>query len=267
MNTCYHILDVNCHKKLQSYLYNWDMASWIVHLRIAENLLNRIPSLDESMFAVGNIAPDSGIPDEKWEHFNPPPEITHFQDSQDRHRNCADLNFYRQYLAAFDPKNDPAAYAFGLGYFFHLITDNLWSLKIGRPTKERFSAHFDADKDFIWEVKKDWYGLDFVYVQNHPESLFWRVFLSSDYPRDDFDFLPSEAVQQRITYIKDYYQRRDEEVQSMCIRPFIYLTKNEMDTFVEDASNQLAAIFEKICIQRVDTGKYASALALHTGAT
>ncbi len=53
------------------------MATWIVHLRIAENLLACIPALDAAQFAIGNVAPDSGIPDEKWEKFDPPPEVTH----------------------------------------------------------------------------------------------------------------------------------------------------------------------------------------------
>jgi hypothetical protein len=243
------------------------MASWIVHLRIAENLLDRISGLDESMFAIGNIAPDSGIPDEKWEHFNPPAEVTHFQGPNDIHRNCMDLEFFRTYLAPIDPQVNPAGYAFGLGYFFHLITDNLWSIHVGRPTKKRFSAQFAANKDFIWEVKKDWYGLDFLYVRDHPECLFWRVFLNSSYRRADFNFLPPEAVQQRIFYIKSYYQRCDEEIQSMYLRPFIYLTKEEMDDFVEDASNQLAVIFDKIYLQKMDTDRYTSALDLSYAAT
>jgi len=46
------------------------MASWIVHLRIAELLLGMIDGLDAPYFAIGNIAPDSGIPDENWENFN-----------------------------------------------------------------------------------------------------------------------------------------------------------------------------------------------------
>jgi len=55
------------------------MASWIVHLRLAENLLGLIPdhsaarsrrSLEPASFAVGNIAPDSGMTDEKWEKSN-----------------------------------------------------------------------------------------------------------------------------------------------------------------------------------------------------
>ena len=41
------------------------MATWIAHLRIAENLLELIPNLDAGQFAIGNIAPDAGIPDER----------------------------------------------------------------------------------------------------------------------------------------------------------------------------------------------------------
>jgi hypothetical protein len=56
------------------------MVSWIVHLRLAENLLGLIPdrsaersrrSLEPVSFAVGNIAPDPGMPGEKWEKSNP----------------------------------------------------------------------------------------------------------------------------------------------------------------------------------------------------
>jgi hypothetical protein len=46
------------------------LASWIVHLRITEKLLDMIDGLDVSCFTIGNIAPDSGIPDENWENFD-----------------------------------------------------------------------------------------------------------------------------------------------------------------------------------------------------
>ena len=52
------------------------MATWIVHLRLAENLMQMIEGLDAPQFAIGNIAPDSGMPDEKWEKFEPPVEVT-----------------------------------------------------------------------------------------------------------------------------------------------------------------------------------------------
>jgi hypothetical protein len=238
------------------------MASWIVHLRIAEDLLARIPVLDESMFAVGNIAPDSGIPDEKWENFTPPAEVTHFQETGDVHRNCSDLVFYRRYVESACLQSDPRHFSFQLGYFFHLVTDNLWSIRIGRPTSIRFDVQFAADKNFIWEVKKDWYGLDFIYIRDHPECLFWRVFLHADYDRADLDFMPAEAIRQRIAYIKQYYQRRDDDIQALYSRPFIYLSLGEMDDFVQEASDRMFAIYQYLCLAHGDTGSHTMALAI-----
>lgn len=54
------------------------MATWIVHLRVAESLLGTIDELDRCQFLIGSLAPDSGLPDEKWQRFEPPPEVTHF---------------------------------------------------------------------------------------------------------------------------------------------------------------------------------------------
>jgi hypothetical protein len=238
------------------------MASWIVHLRIAEDLLARIPALDESMFAVGNIAPDSGIPDEKWENFSPPPMVTHFQDSDDVHRSCRDLDFYRRYMEAISLQADSREFSFLLGYFFHLVTDNLWSIHVGRPTHARFEAQFTADKNFIWEVKKDWYGLDFVYLHEHPQSLFQRVFLHADYEGVHLDFMPDEAIRERITYIQQYYQRSDDDTLAMCKRPFIYLSKDEMDDFVRKTSGRLFDIYQYLCVDHSDANGYGTALAI-----
>ncbi len=54
------------------------MGTWICHLRIAEKLLPHFPELDKTTFAFGNLAPDSGIPNETWTEFDPPKEVTHF---------------------------------------------------------------------------------------------------------------------------------------------------------------------------------------------
>jgi Zinc dependent phospholipase C len=238
------------------------MAPWIVHLRIAENLLAEIPALDESMFAVGNIAPDSGVPDEKWENFTPPAEVTHFQLSEDVHRNCGDLDFYRRYVESVSLMSNPGDFSFLLGYFFHLVTDNLWSIHVGRPTKEGYEAQFAADNNFIWEVKKDWYGLDFIYLREHPACLFWRVFLHADYHGPGLDFLPGEAIRQRVAYIKQYYQRSDDETLAMCKRPFIYLSASAMDDFVRASSDRPLAIYKYLCLAHGETGGHSTALAI-----
>ena len=213
------------------------MASWIVHLRVAEKLLATWTELDPAQFAVGNIAPDAGIPDEKWEKFTPPTEVTHFK-GQGEGGRLGDTVFYERYLAG-GAGDDPLRRAFLLGYFCHLVTDNLWSIEIGEPTQQRWAAQFAQDPTFIWEVKDDWYGLDFRYVRAHPESVFWKVFLACSYRADYLDFLPAEAVRQRVEYIRAFYQRDDEAIQAMLSRPYIYLSEREMDAFVERTAGHL----------------------------
>jgi hypothetical protein len=218
------------------------VSTWIAHLRIAENLLGQINGLDASAFAIGNIAPDSGIPDENWEKFEPPPQVTHFKRNQSVHKEIADLDFYHGYLAGIDPK-DAQRFSFRLGYFFHLITDNLWTMQVGKPTQARFAEQFAADDKFIWKVKEDWYGLDFLYLRAHPDCLFWRVFLGAEPESCDLDFLPAPALPRHLSYIKDFYRRQDEEIRAMMNHTFKYLSQAEMDIFVDETTGQLDKIY------------------------
>jgi hypothetical protein len=243
------------------------MASWIVHLRIAEKLLGRSEGLDGVQFGIGSIAPDSGIPDEKWEKFDPPAEILHFQSTTSKRRQCSDLDFYRNYLEEMDwPGEDAARFSFSLGYFFHLIVDNLWEKQIGIPTEHLFeNKYFGKFKDkgeFFREAKRDWYGLDFIYLRDHPESFFWQTFLKGDIQSMSLEFLPQEALKQRVDYIKNFYQREDEAVQVLMTRPWVYLSKERMDGFVEEAVQTVYQIYDLLWLRGVDAGHHKTALEL-----
>lgn len=240
------------------------MATWIVHLRLAERLLDRIDDLNPAYFAIGNIAPDSGIPDEKWEKFDPPAEILHFQVPENDTWRMADLEFYRQYLAPSQKESlDSLRFSFLLGYFFHLVTDNLWDGLIGKPTRERFTSQFENDPKFVWQVKRDWYGLDFEHVRTHPDSLFWKVFLDCQYEHDYLDFLPPEAVQTRVDYIKEFYQRTDEKLEAWYIRrPDKYLSEREMEGFLEKATKVLYGIYKSLWLEAAEVPDDSSSLSL-----
>ncbi|HTX91175.1 MAG TPA: hypothetical protein VMC09_08160 [Anaerolineales bacterium] len=241
------------------------MASWIVHLRIAEELLDRIPGLDPEKFALGSVGPDSGKPDEKWENFTPSTRITHFQAEDSLHHDCADLEFFRRYLLPLRDGAEAQYIPFRLGYFFHLVTDNLWGEKIGRPTQQRWSAEFAADRDFIWEVKKDWYGLDFIYVRDHPDCLYRRVFLGALPDCAGLEFLVPESLAWSVDHIQRYYQETGERVQQACQRPFIYLSRAEADRFVDESSARLFRIYQHLWINGASTGTLATALDLNIG--
>ena len=221
------------------------MTTWIGHLRITEALLSTIEGLDAAYFTVGSIAPDSGVWNEENQAYEPPVEVTHFHLGKEQKFRHADMSFYRQHMV---PLNQTAVNnaerSFHLGYFFHLITDNLWSLQIGQPTKKHFPVQYEADPHFIWEVKRDWYGLDFVYVRSHPDSLYWQLFLECDYEEDFLPFLSATAVQQRLDYIKTMYQRTDDEIEAKYgNRPNLYLSQSEIDNFVEETAQHLCDIF------------------------
>lgn len=240
------------------------MASWIVHLRVAEDTFSQISGLDEALFAIGNIAPDSGIPDEKWEHFNPPPEVTHFSLGKGADYRCADLDFFRKYLLPLRGKAvDPARFSFILGYYFHLLTDNNWARRIGRPTQKRYADQFAADRSGMWEaVKNDWYGLDHRYVQTHPDSLFWRVFRTCHYDRHDLDFLPLEAVQQRVAFIQEMYQQRDAETIALAAGPFVYLPPQELEAVVAETICLCQEAYRLLWVEGSHPGEAKSILAL-----
>jgi hypothetical protein len=240
------------------------MATWITHLRLAENLLGTLDGLDAHSFALGNIAPDSGVPDEKWENFTPPKEVSHFiVPAENDAWRIVDLVFYRRYLVPAPwPGDCSRRFSFLLGYFLHLVTDNLWSRWIARPTVEHFKAEFEADKRFIWTVKHDWYGLDIAYLQDHPGSLFYRVFLDCEYMSDyELDFMPEEGLCRQLDHVKTFYQDR-ERVDWAARRPDVYLTCLEMDRFAEDATRYLERTCRLLFEEEIDTSGYETIMEL-----
>ena len=59
------------------------MATWIVHLRIADRLLDCLEGIAQTQFVVGNIAPDSGLPNADWTAYTPDSRVSHFRINRD----------------------------------------------------------------------------------------------------------------------------------------------------------------------------------------
>ncbi len=110
-------------------------------------------------------------------------------------------------------------------------------------------------------VKRDWYGLDFVFVREHPDSLFWRFFLNCQYTQAYLDFLPEKAIQRNLAYIKEFYQRTDEEIEKHYgERPCIYLSPTEMDGFIADATQRLYEAYQWVREGKTNITGFASVL-------
>jgi hypothetical protein len=202
------------------------MATWITHLRLAEALLNLGLSVDVDPFLVGNIAPDSGTPKLDRSGYDPPKRITHW------HNAKSDVDpeaYFRRYLAVAGLTAD--ARAFHIGYYLHLLADYEWDRTVWRPKKQTplyIKALADMD-GLVHEIKRDWYGLDFLYLQAHPESMFYKRFRYLESVPDYLDYLAAGVLTESVRKIQAYYRVPTFELQ----RPYSYLSQAEIDAFVE----------------------------------
>ena len=215
------------------------MASWMVHLRIADRLLDRIPGLSPVEFIMGNIAPDSGVPNEDWTAYKPSTKISHFRTDNGTVKKEIDLNGYiaRYFTPEHRKGYDEKAYSFFLGYYVHLLTDCLWSDQIATPTQQRFSGLFAENRSRAWElVKNDWYDLDFLYLKKHPGFRAFRVYLGAVGFRNTYmDIFSEDAFDNRREYITDFYLQENNGL----ARVYPYLTEAEVDGFVNRAVDSI----------------------------
>jgi len=100
-------------------------------------------------------------------------------------------------------------------------------------------------------MKRDWYGLDLAYVRNNPKSLFWRVFLDAQPISCDLDFLPMAAVNQQLNYIKNFYQRDDDEINNHYRPSDTYLTEEDVDKFVEETTQRLYRVYKALWVKKI----------------
>ena len=211
------------------------MASWMVHLRIADRLLDRIPDLSPVEFIVGNIAPDSGVPNEDWSAFSPPYAVSHFKTDD---RKAGPERFAAKY---FTPEQragyTPRQFGFYLGYLTHLMTDQLWSQKIARPSFRKFiGGEPPYTGPLVQQIKEDWYDLDYRYLRDHPGFRAFRVYLGAVGFANDFleEFSP-DAIENRRQYITGFYLQGKDNLD----RDYPYLTEEAMDAFVETAADAI----------------------------
>lgn len=206
------------------------MASWIVHLRIADRLLDNL-SVDTENFIAGNIAPDCGkkLPEGG---FFPDAHITHFTPSD---KGKCDYNgFYEQFTV---PETDPARRAFYLGYYVHLFTDVLWVKYINEPCKKKFNALYSSDREeYYRRVKADWYDLDHLWLRDDPNMRSWEIFKTlTGFRNDLLSFYDEDNLSVQFTEIVKFYT----DAPPVTDREFIYLNQQQAEEFIRFASDEI----------------------------
>ena len=219
------------------------MASWMIHLRITDLLLDRIPGLDETAFVFGNIAPDSGVPNADWSVFTPSKSVSHYQDNLEDKTTINIDRFLREY---FSPElirsYSLREFSFFLGYYTHLLSDIEWAAEIAYPS---LAAHPEkARKDrtaFIWEMKRDWYDLDFRYLLEHPDFRAFNIYEQAvGFKNDLMDTFSQDAFEHRREYIRGFYRGEHGEL----YREYPYLTPEQADGFVEETVEKVGSTIQ-----------------------
>ena len=214
------------------------MATWIAHLRVAENLLNKGFNFDVSSFLIGNIGPDSGVPNEDYSSFYPPREITHWE----KNKISDAEGFFNKYIQNAHPITDKNEFSFKIGYYTHLLTDIEWrKLYEAKKKTSLYKENLDKDKKFIWVIKEDWYGLDFLYLDKNPNCYFFKVFKNLSEVPDYLDYFPKGAFTKSVKNICEYYLGEN----TLTKENFKYLTEEEMNKFIENATNTIEIILKE----------------------
>lgn len=219
------------------------MASWMVHLRVADKLLDRIDGITQTEFVVGNIAPDSGVPNADWTVYRPPTKVSHFKTYLEDGTAKIDVQSYLQQYFTAEKRAEYSReqYSFYLGYLTHLLTDLEWAARIHKPSIARYPEAYAADSyKLLWTLKKDWYDLDFLYLKRHPDFKAFHVYENAvGFVNRYMDIFSEDAFENRRKYITGFYRGGREDVE----REYQYLTEAQADQFVTDC---VEAVLEKL---------------------
>lgn len=225
------------------------MASWMIHLRVAERLIEKLHIENETEFIVGNIAPDSGEPNEDWTVFTPNGFVSHFRKEDiGGIKNIYEEGYIEKYFSPeLRARYDKKQYEFYLGYLTHLLTDKVWARDIAEVAKNKFIEEFNKNREgFWWKIKADWYDLDKLYLKYNPDFKAFKTYAAAEgFVNTYLDFFAEMAFDNRRKYITEFYINGSKEVVE---RP-MYISMQELDTFVDNAVEEIIEYLEakKIC--------------------
>ena len=219
------------------------MASWMIHLRIADLLADSVRDLDETAFVMGSIAPDSGVPSADWTAYFPPKSVSHYKTRKEDETFFDIGRFVREHFSPDLIRSySRREFSFFLGYYVHLLTDVEWTMEIYRPAMEAHAGRAGKDKNaFVWEMKRDWYDLDFRYLEEHTDFRAFRIYENAAGFRNDFlDIFSKDAFDSRREYICGFYRGEHGEL----YRDYPYLSPEQADRFVRRCAEKVSAGLE-----------------------
>jgi hypothetical protein len=148
------------------------VASWMIHFRVADGIIDSVKNVDVEKFVVGNIASDCGELCEDGKTYRPLKYITHWQNPFNKKESLKE-KFFLKYLDNTTMTSDKSFY---LGYYIHLTTDILWKELIYLPAKEKHYNEFRSEAEFNNRIKADWGDVDHLFLKDNPNFRTLMIF-------------------------------------------------------------------------------------------
>lgn len=196
------------------------MATWIVHLRVAEKVIGQLENINETAFYVGAIAPDSGKMVDDFTYL-PPKDVSHWKRDGVSYRQRFEDNaaFYEKYA---ENESCRAAFSFYLGYYVHILTDTMYVRDIIHPFIEKNGKPYW--KENITGIRKGWYEIDYRFLADNknfrPFALLKTV---KPFETNRIGYFGPTDVFERIKYAVDLYSSAESDPNC------VFFTHNESD--------------------------------------
>ncbi len=127
-----------------------------------------------------------------------------------------------------------------------------WAAKISYPSLALHPEKAQKDRTaFIWEMKRDWYDLNFRYLLEHPNFRAFRIYEQAEGFRNDLmDTFSEDAFENRREYICGFYRGQHGEL----YREYPYLTPEQADGFVAKTVEKVGSTIQpklEVCNENV----------------
>ncbi len=213
------------------------MATWGVHLRIAELFFDKIDQSHHREFVIGSVAPDCGYGvKDSFGEFTPPPTVTHWSPSGAK-RDCRYHDFYNSFLTA--KNNDD--YWFYLGYYVHLLTDIMWSVTMYLPTRQKYAEQYDKNPEFLRVIKQDWNDIDAEYFNQNSKQKVFGILKNAGDIKDYLTYYEKGQLTSQVKFIVSYYENYGE----ITDRKYKYTTPEEIVNFLNCAYELLYLVLKR----------------------
>lgn len=211
----------------------------MIHLRVADTLLSQLDGISETEFIMGNIAPDSGVPNGDWSEYNPSKDISHFFEEDENSRKRISIQKYidRHFTKEMQKGYIREQYSFYLGYLVHLMTDILWVKEIDPICIKKSPEEYRQNPEgTVWKWKKEFFDLDALFLRENPDFRAFAVFSNAKGFKNQYmDIFSPEAFDNRREYITDFYCAQRDDLD----REYVYITEKETADFVKTSAQTI----------------------------